>query len=148
MICPKCGAELNDGSAFCPRCGTQINPVMPNVAGSGKKRGTSTAAIVLGVVGGVLDLPSALCSGACAAGLTDSDTGNFYFVWGIIIAVITIIFSCLAKAKPTLAGIVLLICVAMGVICFGVTVNVLGLIATVLTLIGAILCFTQKKEYV
>ena len=25
MICPKCGSEMNDGSAFCTKCGAALN---------------------------------------------------------------------------------------------------------------------------
>lgn len=111
-----------------------------------KMRGTSTAAIVLGVVGGVLDLPFALCSGACAGAITGEDAAmDTYLGLGIAAGIIAIIFGCMAKKKPKLAGIMLLISTLLSGVCFGFSFNIGGLIATVLTLIGAILCFTQKK---
>ena len=40
-----------------------------------KKRGTSSAPIVLGVVSGVLGLPSAFCSGMCGAAVSAGNAG-------------------------------------------------------------------------
>lgn len=51
----------------------------------------------------------------------------------------------MAKKKPKLAGIMLIISTLLSAVCFGFSFVVAGFIATVLTLIGAILCFTQKK---
>ena len=154
MFCPKCGKEVKPGEVFCGNCGAAIkegdseNTAPVSKSGKGKKRGTSTAPIVLGLVGGILGLPSALFSGGCAAGLTsDSEIGDFYFGVGIVAALATIVFSCFAKRFPTLTGVILLICVALGMVAHFVTFNLLGIISVILTLIGAILCFTQKKEY-
>lgn len=118
-----------------------------------KMRGTSTAPIVLGIVGGVLDLPFALCSGACVAGIVSmedsnysSTVGNIWIAVGVIAGIIAIVFACMAKKNPKLAGIMLIISTVMSALCFFPTLNIMGFIATILTLIGAILCFTQKKE--
>lgn len=29
MFCPKCGAQVPDGTKFCPACGTPLNPAAP-----------------------------------------------------------------------------------------------------------------------
>lgn len=118
-----------------------------------KVKGTSTAAMVLGVVGGVLDLPFALCSGVCAGaamGMGDETelvefATNFYLGLGVVAGIIAIIFGCMAKKAPKLAGGMLIFSTLLSLVCFGFTWNFAGLIATALTLIGAILCFTQKK---
>lgn len=119
-----------------------------------KVRGTSTAPMVLGLIGGILGLPAAVCSGACAAGLTSvvneasaQSTGNFYLTLGIIGAIIAIVFSCLTKKAPILSGIMLLVATFLSGITL-VTFNFLTLIVVILILIAGILCLTQKKETV
>ncbi len=121
-----------------------------------KVRGTSTAPLVLGVIGGVLGLPAAVCSGACAAGLSSLGTtsqdavnaaGNAFMAMGLIGAVLAIIFSCFAKKNPYLAGGMLIVSTILNALTL-ITFNFLSLIVVVLLLIAAILCFTQKKETV
>ena len=114
-----------------------------------KKRGTSTAPIVLGIVGGVLDLPFAMCSGVCAGALTNSEeVTSTYLGLGIVAGILAIVFGCMAKKRPALAGGMLVVSTILSLVCFGFSYNFGGLIATVVTLIGAVLCFTQKKEIV
>ena len=64
------------------------------------KKGTSTIPMIMGIIGGVLSLPSAICSGACAAGFTslvaDTDSeiaaaGNTYMGLGIIGGILVLI---------------------------------------------------------
>lgn len=118
-----------------------------------KMRGTSTAPIVLGIVGGALNLPFALCAGACAAGvgsISDDATadamGNTYLIMVIIAGIIAIIFACMAKKYPKLAGIMLIMSTIISGLLYCSSLYWFGFIPTILTLIGAILCFTQKKE--
>lgn len=104
---------------------------------------------MLGVVGGVLNLPFALCSGACTAGLTADETvGNTYMGMGLAAGAIAIIFACFAKKSPVLAGIMLLVSTFLSGVCYGFSFNIMGFVSTILTLIGGILCFTQKKEFI
>lgn len=119
-----------------------------------KVRGTSSAPMVVGLIGGIMGLPAAVCSGACAAGFSSvveenqavvNTVGNAYMTIGLIAAVIAIIFSCLTKKTPYVAGAMLLVSAVL----FGITLitfNVLSLIALILVLIAGCLSLGQKKE--
>lgn len=119
-----------------------------------KKRGTSNAPLVVGIIGGALGLPASVCSGACAgffdamAESPDAELTKFYLGGTLIVSVLLIIFSCFTKKAPIISGILMLLCTIFGFVLFGVTWNVLGVIAMILTLIAAILSMTQKKEIV
>ena len=119
-----------------------------------KKRGTSNAPIVLGIVGGVLGLPSALCSGACAAAVESMDevgaagVTEFYLYGALIVSLLLIVISCFTKKFPIVSGLLMILCTIAGFVLFGVTMNILGIIAMVLTLIGSILALVQKKEII
>jgi len=126
-----------------------------------KTVGTSSAPVVLGIIGGVLNLPASLCSAACAGGMTGMVTedveeaeelaaaaASSYMGLGIIAGIVAIVFACLSKKHWKLSGIVLLIAAILSLFTAGTTFNVLGIISAILILIGAVLCFTQKKEEV
>lgn len=126
-----------------------------------KKRGTSSAPTVLGIIGGILDLPAALCSGACAgavmgmgtdgseaAGEAAATAASTYMGLTVAAAVIAIVFACTAKKHYKLAGIMLLVSTVLAVIPIATTLNFMGAVGPLLTLIAGILCFTQKKEVI
>ena len=78
------------------------------------KKGTSKLPLVMGVIGGILAIPLAVCSGACAAGLTatteaiDSTTArNIIMGLGIIGGLLGIIGGILSKPLPIPSGILL-----------------------------------------
>ena len=120
-----------------------------------KVRGTSSAPIVLGIVGGVIGLPGAICAGACAAGVMSlsgdsalvNEVGNFYLACGIIGAIAAIVFGALSKRFPKIAGFGLLIAAVLSLITL-FTFNFISLISAILILIAAILSFVQKKEII
>lgn len=117
-----------------------------------KLRGTSNVPMVMGIIGGVLGLPGAVCAGACTAGLTaaagstnSSEIGNFYLGLGIAGAVIGLMFGILSKRFPKTSGFAMLAATFMS----GLTLiagNLIALIVTILFLIGAVFSFVQKKE--
>jgi len=123
-----------------------------------KKKGTSNVPMIMGIIGGVLGIPAAYCSGACAAcigavdelqgGTTTADElGSVYLWMGIIGAALGLIGGLLGKKLPIPAGLIMLIATFMS----GFTLiagNMLALIVALLFLLGAIFCFTQKKEEV
>lgn len=117
-----------------------------------KVRGTSNAPLVLGVVGGVLGLPASVCSGLCAAavegGTGEAGLTEFYLYGAAIISIALIVIACFSKKSPKIAGILMLIGTAAGMLMFVCSFNLLGIIAMILTLIGGILSLTQKKEVV
>lgn len=55
MFCPHCGKEDVGGALFCSGCGTRLTGVQPS-----KSRQLSTAAGVLEIVGGSLDVLAAI----------------------------------------------------------------------------------------
>ena len=121
-----------------------------------KVRGTSNAPMVLGLIGGILELPGALLGGACAAGCasltaTSSSSinaaGNTFLVLGLIAAVLAIVFACLSKKSPILSGIMLLVSAVLTCITLFVF-NFLSLIVAILLIIAGIICLAQKKETV
>jgi hypothetical protein len=118
------------------------------------KKGTSIVPLIMGIIGGVLSLPSAICSGACAAGIsslaTDTESavtaGNAFMGVGIVGGLLGLIGGIMGKPLPIPAGIIMLISVALVGIMAVPTMNALGIISAILLLIGTALCFAQKKE--
>jgi hypothetical protein len=118
------------------------------------KRGTSIVPLIMGIIGGVLSLPSAICSGACAAGLssltTDTETavsaGNTFMGLGIVGGLLGLIGGIMGKPLPIPAGIIMLISVVLVAVMAIPTLNFLGIISAILLRIGTALCFAQKKE--
>ena len=121
------------------------------------KKGTSNVPMIMGIIGGVLGVPAAFCSGACAAcigafsdaskGTTNqtSELGNFYLWMGIIGAIAGLIGGILGKKFPVPAGVIMLLATFKS----GITLiagNLLALIVAILFLLGGAFCFTQKKE--
>ena len=123
-----------------------------------KKIGTSNIPMIMGIIGGVLGVPAAYCSGACAAcigavdeaqggGSTADELGSTYLWMGIIGAALGLIGGLLGKKLPMPAGIIMIIATFLS----GFTLiagNMLALIVAILFLLGGIFCFTQKKEEV
>ena len=110
------------------------------------KKGTSIVPLIMGIIGGVLSLPSAICSGACAAGLSSVDAGNTFMGLGIVGGIMGLIGGIMGKPLPIPAGIIMLLSVVLVSIMAIPTLNILGVISAILLLIGAALCFAQKKE--
>lgn len=121
-----------------------------------KKIGTSIVPLVMGIIGAVIQLPGAVCSGMCAAGVSSlaenssSDSGELganYMLIGLVAALIGFIGGILGKKKPTASGILLLLATLMSGVTL-ITFNFFSLIAVILFLIGGIFAFVQKKEVV
>src|SRR6056297_2069584 len=115
-----------------------------------KERGTSNVPMIMGIIGGVLGIPAAFCSGACASVITSGsassgEIGSFYLAAAIIGAVLGFIGGLLGKKSPKVAGILML----LGTLLAGITLiagNMLALVVAILFLLGGIFCFTQDKE--
>ncbi len=119
-----------------------------------KKRGTSIVPMLMGIIGAVMQLPGALCAGACAVGLDSMSgkgssaaqgTGNTFLAIGLISALIGFVCGLFGKKSPVFAGIGLLLAAVLAGITL-VTFNFFSLIALILFLIGGIMAFAQKKE--
>jgi hypothetical protein len=114
----------------------------------------SNAPMILGIIGGILGLPAAICSGACAAGLSSfsdkatsessAEMGSVFLWIGIIAALIGLASSFLYKKNSKVwGGMMLLAGILSGVTL--ITFNFLSLIVTILFLIGGVISMTQPK---
>jgi hypothetical protein len=121
-----------------------------------KKRGTSNIPIVLGIIASVLQLPGAICAGACAAGLSSladkstkegSELGQFYMMAGLLAVLVGFIGSLYGKKSPNFSGVLLLSATVLTGINL-ITFNFFSLISVILFLIATIFAFVQKKEEV
>jgi hypothetical protein len=119
-----------------------------------KVKGTSNIPMIMGIMGGVLGLPAALCSGMCGAaidGLNDlsegttsvgSETGDMMLQLGLIGALLGLVGGLLGKKIPIPAGVMM---IAGGILC-GYNLLPLSLIVGIFFLFGGLFCFVQKKE--
>lgn len=130
-----------------------------------RMRGKSVAPIVLGIVGGVLDIPSALCVGACYAGIAGSamqDTSagaeiaataiggvaTAVLVLGVIGGIISIVFGCISRRNPTLSGIMMIVSAAMigVVVVMSAFAAMFAIAGAICSLVGGVLSIVQEKE--
>jgi hypothetical protein len=120
------------------------------------QKSISNVPMILGIIGGVVGLPAAMCSGFCAAGIsalaTDGtntaaagNTGMVFLCLGIIAALVGFVSSFLYKKNPLLWGIIMISAGILSGITL-ITFNILSLIVTILFLIGGIISLTQKKS--
>lgn len=116
----------------------------------------SNAPMVLGIIGGVLGLPAAICSGACAAGLsaiaaqgsTETQAAQgvvSMFLWfGLVSVVLGLASAFLYKKNPKGWGAVMLLAGILSGITL-ITFNFLSLITCLLFLIGGAIAVAQNK---
>lgn len=114
----------------------------------------SNAPMILGIIGGILGLPAAICSGACAAGfsaMAENATGESAaaagstFMWiGLVAAILGLVSSFLYKKNTKTWGILMIVAGILAGITL-VTFNILSLIVCILFLIGGILSVTYKQ---
>lgn len=120
-----------------------------------KKKGTSNAPLILGIIGTVLNIPAAMCGAACGAIIKSvGDAGNSSaasMIGSSIVAISVIaglsglIGGIMAKPNPTAAGVLMIIATILsGLEIFGGG-GLIAFIVFILYLIGAIFCFIQKK---
>ena len=120
-----------------------------------KKKGTSSAPLILGIIGSVLNIPAALCGAACGAMVSSigkashSGAGEFFGNSIIAISVIAglsgLIGGILSKPNPTAGGLLMILATLLtGLEIFGGG-GLFALMVFLLYLIGAIICFTQEK---
>lgn len=114
----------------------------------------SNAPMILGIIGGILGLPAAICSGACAAGLStlaegatkhsSQDAGNVFLWFGLIAALLGLVSAFLYKKNPKIWGILMLLAGILAGITL-ITFNFLSLVVCILLLIGGLIAISQKK---
>lgn len=119
-----------------------------------KIRGTSSAPMILGIVGGLLGIPASFCAGACVAGIggaagsaNASEMGSFYLGMCLLGSLLGLVFGFLSKRSPKFSGLMLILAAMMT----GFTLiagNMIALICAVLFLVGGAMSFAQKTEVV
>lgn len=117
----------------------------------------SNAPMILGIIGGILGLPSAICSGACAVGLStlsdgaasqsSQDAGNVFMWLGLIAAIVGLASAFLYKKNPKGWGAMMLLAGILSGITL-ITFNILSFVVCILFLIGGVIALTQKKPSV
>jgi hypothetical protein len=121
------------------------------------QKSISNAPMVLGIIGGILGLPAAVCAGACAAGITSiadgassqssQDAGSAFMWLGLIAALLGLVSAFLYKKNPKIWGVMMIIAGLLSGVTL-VTFNLLSLIVCILFLIGGAIALTQKKPSV
>ena len=112
----------------------------------------SSVPMIMGIIGGVIGLPSAVCAGACTAGLMSlsesaadaGEIGSFYMWAGIIGAVLGLYAGVIGKYKSKLSGILFIIAALTS----GITLiagNIIAMIVLILFLIGAGFSFKNSS---
>lgn len=117
----------------------------------------SNGPMILGIIGGILGLPAAICSGACAAGLStladgattqsSTDAGSAFLWIGLIAALIGLVSAFLYKKNPKGWGAMMILAGILSGITL-VTFNFLSFVVCILFLIGGVIALTQKKPTV
>ncbi|WP_353168200.1 DUF4064 domain-containing protein [Flavobacterium sp.] len=115
----------------------------------------SNAPMILGIIGGILGLPAAICSGACAAGLStladgatkqSTDNSGSAFLWiGLIAAILGLVSAFLYKKDSKKWGVMMIIAGLLSGVTL-VTFNLLSFIVCILFLIGGVISLTQKNQ--
>jgi len=112
----------------------------------------SSIPLIMGIIGSVIGLPSAVCAGACVAGISAlsesaevaSELGSFYLWMGILGSVIGLYAGIIGKSKSKLSGILFLVATFMS----GITMiagNMIALVIVILFLIGCAFSFKNNK---
>ncbi|MDR1582300.1 MAG: hypothetical protein LBS55_03420 [Prevotellaceae bacterium] len=112
------------------------------------KKGTSNVPMIMGIIGGVLGFPAAICAGFCSETLTDdTSVGSFYLWFGILGAIIGLVGGLLGKKMPVPAGAIMI----GAAVITGITMiigNMLAAVVAILFVLGGIFCFVQQKTVV
>ena len=120
-----------------------------------QQQSMSNAPMILVIIGGVLGLPGAICSGACVAGLGAladagdaevSSAADFYMWMAVIGALLGLLSAFLYKKSPKLWGSMMIVAAFMSGITL-ITFNMLSLIVCILFLIAGLIALAQKKEH-
>ena len=115
----------------------------------------SNTPMILGIIGGIIGLPAAVCSGACAAGISSLvkssdrqsiDDAASVFLWlGLMAALIGLVSAFLYKKNPKGWGAMMVLAGILSGITL-VTFNFLSFVVTILFLIGGLISLTQKQQ--
>ena len=114
----------------------------------------SIAPMILGIIGGILGLPAAICSGACAAGLStladgatkqsSADAGSAFMWIGLVASLIGLVSAFLYRRNPKVWGAMMLLAGILSGATL-ITFNPLSLIVCITFLVGGVISLIQKK---
>ena len=118
-----------------------------------KEKGTSNIPMIMGIIGGVLGLPAAVCSAWCSEAIvaigtiesgvvSDGSTGGTILLLGILGAILGLVGGLLGKKIPSAAGAMMIVAGMLS----AWNLLPLSLIVGILFLLGGVFCFVQKKE--
>lgn len=114
----------------------------------------SIVPMIMGIVGGVVGLPSSICGGACAVGLDSlsgktsaaaHSTGDVFLYIGIVGAVIGFLGGLYGRRNPVFSGLLLI----GGTVLAGISaipMNLMAIVPMLMFLIGAIFSFLNKNR--
>lgn len=111
----------------------------------------SIVPMVMGIIGGVVGLPSAVCQGACAAGIQGAagrepdGAANFMLFAGLIGAVLGLYFGLTARKNPMRACIGMIIAAVVSAIGL-LMMNLMALIPVICFLVGGIVAYTDRNK--
>lgn len=115
----------------------------------------SGAPMVLGIIGGVIGLPSSVCSGACAAGISSmadhttaeeaARTGSTFMWIGLIAALLGFIAAFMYKRGPGTWGFIMLLAGLLSLVPL-VALNMMALVPATLFIIGGAILISQKNR--
>jgi len=114
----------------------------------GKKRGTSNAPLILGVIGAILMVPGWMCAYCFADFISDSAGLAKLLIWATLPIITGIIGGIKGKSTPTLSMVLLLFSAASAFIgwFYSLYTSIFHLAALILFIIGAIMAKVQKME--
>ncbi len=113
----------------------------------------SNAPMILGIIGGVIGLPSAVCSGACAAGISSvadnttaeqaSQAGDAFMWISLIAALLGLVAAFLYKKKPGMWGAIMLLAGLVSLVGLA-SLNMAALIPAILFIVGGAMALSQR----
>lgn len=109
--------------------------------------------MILGIIGGVIGLPSAVCSGACAAGISSvadnttaeqaSQAGDAFMWISLIAALLGLVAAFLYKKKPGMWGAIMLLAGLVSLVGLA-SLNMAALIPAILFIVGGAMALSQR----
>lgn len=138
--CTECGHEVSQYAQSCPNCGNPSSTPVPPEVPSPAAVGGPTAALVLGLVGGLLGL--AISTIVLVGGLlTEDSTLAVLAAVAVGLSIMGIIGGAIAGANPRVATILLLVSGIGGF----VAASLFWLIPGVLFTIGGVMAWRASR---
>lgn len=114
----------------------------------------SLAPMILGIIGGIIGLPGAVCAGACVqtvgtfAESSSSEVNEmtgFYMGLALVGALGGLIASCFSRRYPTAVGILMIVFALIGGITI-ITSNLFAIPTAILFVVGGAISIAQRNK--